>query len=102
MYREDYANAGIRMLPVVKPDGHAAALRIVVCSVFLIPVSLTPHFLGMAGDPYAVMAIALGLAFTYLSVRVSSERTVSAARNVLLGSVLYLPALLAAMIVDSL
>ena len=100
MYREDYASGGIKMLPVVKPDGHATAYRIVVCSIGLIPVSLIPQLLGMAGALYALMAIILGLALTYFGVCVARARTIAAARNVLLASVVYLPLLLIVMMVD--
>src|SRR5215813_12158205 len=49
MYREDYARGGIRMLPVIDPDGESTARRVVVCSLLLIPISLLPSFLGMTG-----------------------------------------------------
>src|SRR6185436_12301261 len=45
MYREDYARGGIRMLPVIDPDGESTARRIVVGSVLLIPISLAPLLL---------------------------------------------------------
>ena len=54
MYREDYARAGIRMLPVVEPDGQATARHIVLCSIALIPVSLIPTWLSMTGKVYFV------------------------------------------------
>ena len=49
MYREDYARAGIRMLPVVEPDGESTARRILLFSLVLIPISLLPSFIAMAG-----------------------------------------------------
>src|SRR5262249_42508893 len=100
MYREDYASGGIKMLPVVQPDVHATAYRIVGCSIGLIPVSLIPQFLGMAGALYAITAIILGLALTYFGVCVARTRTIAAARNVLLASVVYIPALLMVMVLD--
>jgi protoheme IX farnesyltransferase len=100
MYREDYANAEIRMLPVMEPNGQATARRIAICSMLLIPVSLTPHFLGMVGILYAITATALGLGFSYFGVRVFHDRSVAAARKVLLASVVYLPILLGLMVVD--
>jgi heme O synthase-like polyprenyltransferase len=60
MYREDYARGGIRMLPVVEPDGESTARRIVACSILLIPVSLLPRILGMTGYLYAGAAVAAG------------------------------------------
>ena len=100
MYREDYARGGIRMLPVVEPDGESTAKRIVACSVLLIPISLAPRFLGMAGSIYATAAIAGGLGLLYFGVRLGRDRTFVRARHVLLASVLYLPALLAVMVLD--
>jgi heme o synthase len=100
MYRVDYARGGIRMLPVVEPDGESTARRIVACSLLLIPISLVPRFLGMTGSVYAAVAVAAGLALLYFGVRLGRERSLAGARQVLLASVLYLPALLATMVFD--
>lgn len=100
MYREDYARGGIRMLPVIEPDGESTARRIVACSILLIPISLVPLLLGMTGWIYAVAAVAAGLGLLLIGVRLRSERTSARARQVLLASVLYLPVLLAVMVVD--
>ena len=69
IYREDYARGGIRMLPVVEPDGRSTARRILLYSLLLTPVSVAPAFLGMSGQLYLVGAIVLGAAFFYYSVR---------------------------------
>src|SRR5258705_11223879 len=61
MYREDYARAGIRMLPVVEPDGQRTANQIVLYGMLLVPVSLIPGFLGISGKIYVVGAFGLGL-----------------------------------------
>ena len=100
MYREDYARGGIRMLPVTEPDGESTARRIVGCSLLLIPISLVPRVLGMAGSIYVVAAIAAGLALLYFGMRLGRERSLAGARRVLLASVLYLPVLLAVMVLD--
>src|SRR5258708_6922922 len=100
MYREDYARGGIRMLPVIEPDGESTARRIVACSLLLIPMSLVPRLLGMTGSIYAGAAVAAGLVLLYYRVRLGRERTVLAARHVLLASVLYLPVLLGVMVLD--
>ena len=76
MYREDYARAGIRMLPVVEPDGDSTARRIVLFSFVLIPISLLPKFMAMAGNFYLFGALALGLAFLYAGgARVALENS---------------------------
>ncbi len=100
MYREDYSRAGIRMLPVIEPDGESTARQILLYSVLLIPISLLPKWMGMTGTVYMVGAIALGLLFLYSGIRVSFDRTKPRARKVLLASVVYLPALYALMVLD--
>lgn len=100
MYREDYSRAGIRMLPVVEPDGVSTSRQILLYSVLLIPISLLPHWLGMAGSIYLVGALAMGLMFLYSGIRVSYERTRVRARRVLLASVIYLPVLYGLMVLD--
>ncbi len=100
MYREDYARAGIRMLPVVEPDGKATARQIVLCSLLLIPVSLLPAHLAMAGQWYWLGALLLGLGFLYTGLRAAIERTAVRARRVLLASVVYLPVLYGLMLLD--
>src|SRR5712691_4533368 len=100
MYREDYARAGIRMLPVVEPDGESTARRIVLFSLALVPISLLPKFTAMAGNLYLFGALALGLAFLYAGVRAVSERTIPRARQVLLASVVYLPLLYGLLVLD--
>jgi len=100
MYRDDYAKGGIRMLPVVEPNGESTARRIVACSLLLIPISLAPRLLGMTGLIYPIAAIASGLVLLYFGLRLGRDRTVARARHVLLASVLYLPALLAVMVFD--
>jgi protoheme IX farnesyltransferase len=100
MYREDYARGGIRMLPVIEPDGESTARRIVACSLLLIPISLVPRLLGMTGPLYLAAAIAAGLAFLYFSICLGRDRSLAGARRVLLASVVYLPVLLAVMVLD--
>ena len=100
MYKEDYARAGIRMLPVVEPDGKSTARRILLYSIALIPISLMPKFFAMAGDVYLYGAIAMGLAFAYYGLRIRWDRTRQQARRVLLASVVYLPVLFSLMLID--
>jgi len=100
MYREDYARAGIRMLPVVEPDGRSTARQIVLYGLALIPVSLVPSILGMSGRIYLTGALLLGLYFLYSGVRVALERTILRARYVLLVSVFYLPLIYGLMLLD--
>jgi protoheme IX farnesyltransferase len=100
MYKDDYARAGIRMLPVVEPDCRSTARQIVLFGIALIPVSLVPSILGMSGRIYLVGALLLGLWFLYSGVRVAMERNIGRARNVLVTSVLYLPLIYGLMLLD--
>jgi len=100
MYREDYARAGIRMLPVVEPDGMSTGRQIILYASTLIPVSLFPVLLGMSGKVYLVGALLLGGWFLYTGVRVAFDLTNVRARRVLLASIIYLPAIYGLMIFD--
>ena len=100
MYRDDYSRAGIRMLPVVEPDGKSTSRQIVGYASTLIPVSLFPTLLGMTGKIYVVGALILGGWFLYVGVRVAFDRTVRRARQVLLASVIYLPLIYGLMVLD--
>jgi protoheme IX farnesyltransferase len=100
MYKEDYARAGIQMLPVVDPDCRSTARQIVLYGIALIPVSLIPGMLGMTGRLYLIGALILGLVYLYSGVRVALERSLVRARAVLLTSVLYLPLIYGLMLLD--
>ena len=100
MYRDQYAKAGILMLPVVEPEGRITARQIVLFSIMLVPVSLAPFFLGVAGMVYLVGAGILGLWFLFESVRTAQARTVERARRLLFVSVLYLPLVFGLMVAD--
>jgi protoheme IX farnesyltransferase len=100
MYKDDYSRAGIRMLPVVEPDGKSTSRQIVGYASTLIPVSLFPTMLGMTGKIYVVGAILLGGWFLYVGIRVAFDRTVRRARQVLLASVIYLPLIYGLMVLD--
>ena len=100
MYREDYARAGILMLPVVEPDGRVTGQQIVLYTVMLLPVSLLPTFLGTAGKIYFAGALILGLLFLYFSLRAAFSKSRQAARQLLLASVIYLPLLFILMVLD--
>ncbi|HUH62720.1 MAG TPA: heme o synthase [Terracidiphilus sp.] len=101
LYRDDYARAGIRMLPVVQPDGLSTVVESLFYAVAMLPVSLIPSWLGMAGVTYAVLAAGLGLfylAYTIRFARILRARSETEsrmlARDLLKVSVIYLPLLL--------
>lgn len=101
MYREDYARGGIKMLPVVEADGVRTARQILWTSLALIPLSLAPGMLGMSGWFYMIAAAGLGLFYAAAAWRLRLRRTPLAARQLLLASVLYLPALYGAALLDA-
>ncbi len=98
MYREDYARAGIRMLPVVEPDGESTARQMLWFTLLLIPVSFLPVTLSMAGKLYLAAAVILGTWYLSATLRIIRNRTRVNAKKVLLASVAYLPLLYVAMI----
>jgi protoheme IX farnesyltransferase len=100
MYREDYARAGILMLPVVEPEGRLTAQQIVLWALLLVPVSLFPAALGTTGRVYFYGAFVLGLAFLAASVYAAFAGSRQGARRLLLASVLYLPLLFGMMVLD--
>ena len=102
MYREQYAKAGILMLPVVEPSGRITARQIVLFAIMLLPVSLAPFFLGFAGIVYLIGATLLGCWFLFESARTARAKTTEKARRLLMVSVLYLPLIFGLLVVDHL
>jgi len=104
LYREDYRRAGIRMLPVVQPDGWSTVVEALFYAVLMIPVSLAPWKLGVTGAIYVVPAIALGLVYLAYTIRFAGilrakteDESRMRARDLLKVSVLYLPLLFTAL-----
>lgn len=100
MYREDYARAGIKMLPVVDPAGVATFRQILGCTAVLLPVSLLPTVVGLAGIHYFFGASVLGLAFMQVAIWSSRQKTNLRAKWLMHASVAYLPLLFALMMFD--
>ncbi len=104
LYRDDYARAGIKMLPVVQPDGFLTVVEALFFAVLMIPVSLAPWWLGVAGPRYATVAVVLGLLYLGYTIRFggvlrarSYRESRMLARDLLKVSVLYLPLLFTAL-----
>ena len=100
LYREDYRRGGMLMLPVVDEGGRFTALQALVYSAALLPVSLLPATLGMAGPIYLFGAFLLGLGMNAASLRFARCRTQTTARGLLLASVIYLPLLCGLLFLD--
>ena len=111
MYRDDYAAAGIRLTPTLTDTRYAARSTVIQSlfyAVLMIPVSLWPYALGIAGAPYAIAATLLSLGYLWCTIRFAQitrnpESTSSRkpARDLLRASVIYLPLLLAAMMLNA-
>jgi protoheme IX farnesyltransferase len=107
LYREDYENAGVRMLPVVESDGRSTIRAILLYSVALIPVTLAPTLMGMTGWTYFAGALLLGGGLLWFSVRMATMKLTPIApasklraRHLLQASVIYLPLLFALMMLN--
>jgi protoheme IX farnesyltransferase len=100
MYRDDYARAGLQMLPVLEPDGRSTGRQAVVYAAALLPVALAPTLVGMSGAVYFAGALVLTLLFLGMALRFAMTRAVRDARRLFFASIIYLPLLWALMIVD--
>ena len=100
MYRKDYARAGFPMITVIDPEGYRAGFYALVYTLSLIPVSLVPTLLHMTGTIYFVGALMLGIGFAIAGIRSARQRTNTSARQLLFASIIYLPALMALMVID--
>jgi protoheme IX farnesyltransferase len=100
LYREDYARAGVLVLPVVDEAGASTERQIMAGTCGLLGVSLLPTLIGLAGGVYFVGALVLGVAFVVAGARQARVRSLSTARWVLFASLLYLPVLLALLAFD--
>jgi protoheme IX farnesyltransferase len=101
IYRDDYARAGLHMLPTVDPSGSMTARQMVCYSLALIPVSLISVLWNEVGLFFAAGAVILGLAFTLSALGFMRQPSDTAARRVLHVSLLYLPMLLALLLLES-
>jgi protoheme IX farnesyltransferase len=100
LYREDYGRAGLRMLSVEDPDGRFTFGQALLYATALLPTSLLPSVLGVAGPLYFTGALILGIWFAGTSFVAARRPTVPAARRLFLVSIAYLPALLGLLALD--
>ena len=102
LYRDDYAAAGVPLLPVLEPDGVRTGRHALLYAAALWPVSLMPVLVGLAGAPYVAVASVLGLALIAVSAAFARDRSRPSARRLFLFSIIYLPLLWGALIIDRL
>jgi protoheme IX farnesyltransferase len=111
MYKADYAHAGIRVTSTQQPVREAArssAIQALFYAILMIPVSLWPTWLHVTGIPYAIAALILGafyltatIKFMRITRNPDAPENRAVARRLLKVSVIYLPLLLAAMMLDA-
>jgi len=101
MFRDDYRNAGFKMLPVVDPSGASTFRQTILFAVLLIGVSVLPTVIGMTGRVYCVGALVMGVALLLVGALFTHTRSFLDARRLLKASVVYLPLLLLLIIVDA-
>jgi protoheme IX farnesyltransferase len=94
LYRREYAQAGMRMLTVVDPSGIRAGAQAVVTALWLVPISLLPVVLHVAGGVYFAWALAAGVAQLACAVAFLAKLDETSARRLLLASLVYLPSLM--------
>jgi len=100
MYREDYARAGILMLPVVDREGTRTFRQIILTAVALVGVSLLPAIIGLAGVRYFFGALVVSTALVQVCLWASSSRTNVRAKWLMHATVLHIPLLLGLMVYD--
>ncbi len=100
VYKEDYKRAGFAMLSSFDPDGRRTGRRILIFTVILLGLSVVPVTSGLTGMIYLVGALVLGSVLLWFGFGAALARTKTAARHVLLTSVVYLPLLLMLMVID--
>jgi len=101
MFRDDYRNAGFKMLPVVDPSGTSTFRQTILFAVLLIGVSVLPTIIGMTGRVYCVGALVMGVALLLVGALFTRSKSFLDARRLLKASVVYLPLLLLLIIVDA-
>jgi protoheme IX farnesyltransferase len=97
---DDYKKAGFYLLPSKGGRDKASAFQIVVYSLSLIPVGLLPYLFHISGIVSAIIVSLAGIAFTYYAIRLYKTCTDKAALQVMFASIIYLPVVMAALVLD--
>ena len=101
IYRDDYRNAGFKMLTVIDETGKRAAWQALLFAAALIPISVLPTLFGLTGSIYLAGALLFSTIFVVVTAGMlrhgPSEKI---ALRVFLGSIVYLPLLLFLMVID--
>ncbi len=101
MFKDDYAKAGFKMLPIVDSSGKRTVRHMIWNGLFLIPISLLPTFIGLTGNFYFFSVLGIGILYLLSNFPLMRNYSVRNARLVLRASVIYLPTLLILIISDA-
>ncbi len=103
LYKNDYANAGFRLLTNVDEKGQRVSKQVFINQLILVFIGLSPAFVGLVHTEYIPVALAVGLGFLFFGVRfvkhIQSEHSGTAARSLFFASLFYLPIIFSAMII---
>ena len=100
IYRDDYQNAGLKMLPSFQDEGRRAGWIALTYAIAFVPVSCLPRFVGLAGPGYLGAALILSVGYLWLTVRFFAVRSNERARQLMAGSLICLPVLLICLVAD--
>jgi protoheme IX farnesyltransferase len=100
IYREDYQRAGIPLLPVVEPDGQSTARQAMLYALALVPASLVPSIVGLAGSLYLTGALVLGVGLASIAFMFVREQSAVHARRLFVATIVYLPLLWCLMVAN--
>lgn len=100
LYREDYERGGFRMLPILDPAGSVTSQACVVYSAMLVPLAVMLTVQGLSGWMFATIGAVLGAAMTLAAVALAVARTNANARRLFFFSLVYLPLLMAVLVLD--
>ena len=100
IYREDYAKAGLKLLPVIHPDGISTRRQIVINCVALFGIGLLPTLFKISGGIYFLIALIVGGMFLMSGIYFDKKPSIKTARYVLYASLLYLPLIFITMAID--
>src|SRR5262249_56540621 len=98
IYRRDYARAGCRMISNDDESGLRSASQSVLFCILLLILAAVPSYIGLTSMVYLPVALALSGGFVAVALRFHRERTPATARALFLGSIIYLPLLLGALV----
>ena len=100
LYRDDYARAGLRMLPVIDADGSRTFRQILITCFTLIPLGVLPTLLHISGMTYFFTAMLAGLMFLWFGLVLMLAPSRQRAKSLFLASLVYLPVVLTVMYID--